>query len=58
MEKENAKRDLANPFSKEELEYMQMVIKMRMENPDMSVEFCMREARDFMNLKKCTLDIF
>lgn len=58
MEKENAQRDLANPYSKEELEYMQMVIKLRIENPDMSVEFCMKEARDFMNLKKCTLDVF
>lgn len=58
MQKENMQRDLADSFSRDEIEFMRRVIRLSSTYKDWSVEFCMRIVRKEMGINDNTLPIF
>lgn len=58
MTEDNIRHDLENPWSREELMTMRMLMKLRIENKDMSFEVAMTEVKKLLKITDRTIDIF
>lgn len=58
MQKDNMRRDLANPWSKEELELMRSLLAYRTRHPEVSYEIAMQEVKKSLAITDRTIDIF
>ena len=58
MTEDNIRHDLENPWSREELMTMRMLMKLRIENKDMSFEVAMTEVKKLLKITDRTIDVF
>lgn len=58
MTEDNIRHDLENPWSREELMTMRMLMKLRIENKDMSFEVAMTEVKKLLKITDRTIDLF
>lgn len=58
MTEDDLRNDLANPWSREELEAMRMILHFRTQNPEMSVNVVMREVKALLKITDRTIDKF
>lgn len=58
MTEDNIRHDLENPWSREELMTMRMLMKLRIENKDMSFEVAMTEVKKLLQITDRTIDVF
>lgn len=58
MTEDNLRYELENPWSREELLTMRLLMKHRIENKDMSLEVAMSEVKRLLSLTDRTIDVF
>lgn len=58
MTEEDIRSDLANPWSRDELQFITTLMNYSTRNKDLSVDICMKEVKELLAITKRTIDIF
>lgn len=58
MTEEDVRSDMANPWSREELETMRMMMSLRTKHPDMTFEVAMKEIKELLKITDRTINKF